>query len=33
LGWHFHDADDFHPPANIAKMAGGVALDDGDREP
>ena len=33
LGWPFHDADDFHPPANIAKMAGGIALDDSDREP
>ena len=33
LGWPFHDADDFHPPANIAKMAGGGALDDSDREP
>lgn len=33
LGWSFLDADDFHPPANIAKMAGGVPLDDHDREP
>lgn len=27
----FADADDFHPPANIAKMTAGHALDDGDR--
>jgi gluconokinase len=29
----FADADDFHPPANIAKMAAGQALDDDDRYP
>lgn len=29
----FADADDFHPPANIAKMTAGVALDDDDRHP
>ena len=29
----FADADDFHPPANIAKMAAGHALDDHDRHP
>ena len=23
----FYDADDFHPPENIAKMASGVPLD------
>jgi gluconokinase len=33
LGWPFFDADDFHPPANVAKMAKGVALTDADREP
>jgi len=33
LGWPFHDADDFHPPANVAKMAGGVPLTDDDRWP
>ncbi|HVS54114.1 MAG TPA: gluconokinase [Opitutaceae bacterium] len=33
LGWTFRDADDFHPPANIAKMSRGVALDDADRAP
>jgi gluconokinase len=29
----FADADDFHPPANIAKMTAGKALDDHDRHP
>src|SRR6476661_962116 len=29
----FADADDFHPPENIAKMAAGIPLDDSDREP
>ncbi len=33
LGWDFYDADDFHPPANIAKMATGIPLDDSDRAP
>jgi gluconokinase len=33
LGWRFFDADDFHPAANIAKMTGGVPLDDVDRAP
>lgn len=33
LGFRFHDADDFHPPANVAKMAAGLPLDDADREP
>jgi gluconokinase len=33
LGVPFGDADDFHPPANIAKMSAGVPLDDGDRLP
>lgn len=33
LGWSFRDADDFHPPANVAKMSAGVPLDDRDREP
>jgi gluconokinase len=33
LGWDFYDADDFHPPANVAKMAGGTPLDDSDRAP
>jgi gluconokinase len=29
----FADADDFHPPANIAKMTAGEPLDDHDRHP
>lgn len=33
LGWLFHDADDFHPPANKAKMNAGIALTDDDRWP
>lgn len=33
LGWDFYDADDFHPPANVAKMASGTPLDDSDRAP
>lgn len=33
LGWRFLDADDFHPPANVAKMAAGTPLDDADRQP
>lgn len=33
LGWRFYDADDFHPPENIAKMARGIPLDDADRAP
>jgi carbohydrate kinase (thermoresistant glucokinase family) len=33
LGWRFLDADDFHPPANVAKMAAGTPLVDEDRWP
>jgi gluconokinase len=33
LGCHFRDADDFHPPENIAKMTAGIALTDEDRGP
>lgn len=33
LGYEFLDADDFHPQANVAKMAKGVALTDDDRWP
>ena len=33
LGWKFLDADDFHPPANVAKMASGTPLTDDDRWP
>ena len=32
-GWPFFDADGFHPPANVAKMAAGVPLTDLDRAP
>ena len=31
LGCEFADADDFHPPENIAKMKAGIPLDDADR--
>ena len=33
LGWPFHDADDFHPAVNVAKMAAGEPLNDDDRRP
>ena len=33
LGWEFADADDFHPPGNVAKMKAGIPLDDADRAP
>lgn len=33
LGWQFFDGDDFHPQANVDKMASGVPLDDDDRRP
>ncbi len=33
LGWDFEDGDDFHPPANVAKMHGGTPLTDDDRWP
>ena len=32
-GWDFHDADDFHPAANVAKMKNGAPLTDEDRWP
>jgi len=32
-GWAFRDADDFHPPSNIKKMAAGLPLKDADRDP
>ncbi len=32
-GVEFVDGDDLHPAANVAKMAGGIPLDDHDREP
>jgi 6-phosphogluconate dehydrogenase len=31
LSWPFDDADDFHPPANVAKMRAGTPLTDEDR--
>lgn len=31
LGCPFYDGDDYHPPANVAKMAAGIPLTDGDR--
>jgi gluconokinase len=33
LGLPFFDADEFHPPANVAKMGSGVPLTDADRWP
>ena len=33
LSWGFADGDDFHPPANIKKMASGIPLTDEDRLP
>jgi gluconokinase len=33
LGWAFHDADAYHPPANVEKMRRGTPLDDADRLP
>ncbi len=33
LGVPFADADDLHPPANVAKMSAGIPLDDADRLP
>ena len=29
----FHEGDQFHPPANVAKMTGGTPLEDADRWP
>jgi gluconokinase len=33
LHWQFADADDFHSPANVAKMRAGIPLNDADRAP
>jgi gluconokinase len=33
LGWRFLDADDYHPPENVAKMKAGIPLQDADRWP
>jgi gluconokinase len=32
-GWRFIDADDYHPPQNVAKMQAGIPLEDADRWP
>lgn len=33
LSWDFIEADELHPPSNIAKMSAGIPLDDQDRGP
>jgi len=33
LGWRYQDGDQFHPPANVAKMRAGHPLSDEDRWP
>jgi gluconokinase len=33
LGVPFLDADEYHPPENVAKMAAGMPLTDADRQP
>ena len=33
FSWRFIDADEHHPPQNVAKMAGGTPLTDDDRWP
>jgi gluconokinase len=33
LGARFIDADDYHPPENVAKMKAGIPLQDADRMP
>ena len=33
LGWRFADADDYHPPENVARMRAGHGLTDDDRKP
>ena len=33
LGWEVVEGDDFHPPANVAKMSAGIPLQDEDRWP
>jgi carbohydrate kinase (thermoresistant glucokinase family) len=33
IGAEFAEGDRWHPPANVAKMSSGVALDDADRRP
>jgi len=33
LGWRLIEGDDYHPAANVAKMAAGIPLEDADRWP
>ncbi|MBN2044238.1 MAG: gluconokinase [Anaerolineales bacterium] len=33
LGWPFYDGDNYHPQANLDKMARGIPLTDADRQP
>jgi gluconokinase len=33
FGWPYKEGDELHPPANVAKMKSGHALDDADRAP
>lgn len=33
LGWAFVEGDEFHPPANVAKLRAGTPLTDADRRP
>ncbi len=33
LGWEFIEGDDYHPAANVEKMAAGIPLTDEDRNP
>lgn len=33
LGWPFYDGDDYHPRANVKKMAAGIPLSGEDRRP
>lgn len=33
MGCAFYEGDDYHPPSNITKMAGGTPLTDADRQP
>lgn len=33
LGWDYFEADDFHPPENVAKMSRAEPLNDEDRAP
>jgi gluconokinase len=33
LGWTYHEGDDFHPPANVARMRAGLPLGDAERAP